>query len=476
MNPIVSSELTLFAKELQRFLSPLVLQETAKQMGFVQRSSKYQAAELIALCVWLSQEVASTSLTQLCSRLEASTGILMSPEGLNQRFNPAAVTFLREVFTSLLTQKLCLNQSLSSDMISTFKRIRILDATVFQLPDSFATNYQGSGGSSNTAGVKIQLEYDLLSGQFLNVQLGPGKNNDKTYGTICLETVEKGDLCLRDLGYFDLGDLQAIHDKDAYYISRLKLNTRIYIKNPEPEFFNNGTIKKQTEYIKLDMAQIMSGLTPGETMEIPEAYIGQNQKLPARVIIHRLTDDQTQTRLINQAIREKKKGIVMKEKSKHLMGMNVYITNSSPEEVPTDYVHSLYSLRWQIEILFKTLKSFFEIDECKTIKKERLECHLYGQLIGILLCSSTMFQMRQLLLEKKNQELSEYKAIYMIKDYFPLLFQAIAIGSEQLLKILHRLFQLLKKNGRKCHRYKKMTVFDILGVVYQKTVKDRQAA
>ncbi|MFF2291075.1 IS4 family transposase, partial [Peribacillus butanolivorans] len=114
MNPIISSELTLFAKELQRFLSPLVLQETAKQMGFVQRSSKYHAAELIALCVWLSQEVASTSLTQLCSRLEALTGVLMSPEGLIQRFNPAAVTFLREVFTSLLTQKLCLNQSLSS--------------------------------------------------------------------------------------------------------------------------------------------------------------------------------------------------------------------------------------------------------------------------------------------------------------------------------------------------------------------------
>ncbi|MGE7185546.1 IS4 family transposase [Peribacillus sp. NPDC006672] len=476
MNPIISSELTLFAQELQRFLSPIILQEIAKQVGFVQRSSKYQADELIALCVWLSQEVASTSLTQLCSCLEASTGVLMSQEGLNQRFNPAAAAFLREVFTSLLTKKLCLNQSLSSHMISAFERIRILDATVFQLPDHFATDYQGSGGSSNTAGVKIQLEYDLLSGQFLNVQLGPGKNNDKTYGTICLETVEAGDLCLRDLGYFDLGDLQTIHDKEAYYISRLKLNTRIYIKNPEPEFFNNGTLKKQTEYTQLDMVQIMSGLTPGKTMDIPEAYIGQNQKLPARVIIHRLTDDQTQTRLKNQTIREKKKGVVMKEKSKHLMGMNVYITNTSPEEVPTNYVHSLYSLRWQIEILFKTWKSFFEIDECKTIKKERLECHLYGQLISILFCSSTMFQMRQLLLEKKKKELSEYKAIYMIKDYFPLLFQAIAVGTEKLLKILHRLYQLLKKNGRKCHRYKKMTVFDILGVVYETAVKDRQAA
>ncbi|PFZ61706.1 IS4 family transposase, partial [Bacillus wiedmannii] len=202
MKPIILNRLNLFAQELQYFLSPVVLQDIAKQVGFVQRSSKYQAKELIALCVWLSQEIASTSLTQLCSQLEVSTGVLMSSEGLNQRFNPAAVAFLREVFTSLLTQKLCSNHSLSAHMIPTFNRIRILDATVFQLPDHFATDYQGSGGRSNT--VKIQFEYDLLSGQSLNVQLGTGKNNDKTYGTICLETVEAGDLCLRNLGYFDL--------------------------------------------------------------------------------------------------------------------------------------------------------------------------------------------------------------------------------------------------------------------------------
>src|SRR3954452_5158677 len=117
-----------------------------------------------------------------------------------------------------------------------------------------------------------------------------------------------------------------------------------------------------------------------------------------------------------------------------------------------DYVHALYSLRWQIEILFKTWKSFFEIDACKTLKKERLECHLYGQLIGILLCSSTMFRMRQLLWRKKK-ELSEYKAFYMIKDYLPLLFQVVQKNTQEISKILLRLFQLLEKNGRKSHRY-----------------------
>lgn len=112
MNPIRSNELNLFVQGLRACLSPAVLQDIAKRVGFVQRASKYQANELIALCDWLSQEIASTSLTQLCNRLEASTGVLMSAEGLNQRFNQAAVSYLREVFRALLAQKLCSNQSL----------------------------------------------------------------------------------------------------------------------------------------------------------------------------------------------------------------------------------------------------------------------------------------------------------------------------------------------------------------------------
>lgn len=43
----------------------------------------------------------------------------------------------------------------------------------------------------------------------------------------------------------------------------------------------------------------------------------------------------------------------MKERSKRLSAMNVYITNAPPEDVPTEHVHDLYSLRWQIELLFK---------------------------------------------------------------------------------------------------------------------------
>ncbi|MCU4760374.1 MULTISPECIES: IS4 family transposase [unclassified Bacillus (in: firmicutes)] len=476
MSISISDELQLFAQEIQRFLSPNALQNLARNVGFVQRLSKYQAKDLIALCVWMSQKVATTSLTQLSSCLEASTEVLISPEGLNQRFNQEAVHFLQQILAKLLNQKLASSVSFSSPYTSVFKRIRILDSTAFQLPNSFSSVYPGAGGCSHTAGLKIQLEYDLLSGQFLHIHTGPGKQHDRTYGSLCVPTVKENDLCIRDLGYFHLKDLQHIQDKKAYYISRIKSNTRIYQKNPNPDYYQNGKLKKKTEYKQIDMEALMNSLQPGQTYEISDAYVGMIDKVPARVIVHRLTEEQQRKRLQDQAVREKKKGTKYSARSKRLSGINVYMTNTPTNIVPMGQVHDWYSLRWQIEILFKTWKLFFNIHHCKKIKRERLECHLYGQLIAILLCSSTMFQMRQLLLIKKKRELSEYKAIYMIKDYFLLLFQAIQKGTQELSKILIRLFNLLQQNGRKSHRYRKKTVFDILGVVYNCTMSDNQAA
>lgn len=120
-------------------MSPHTLEHLAKEKGFVQRKNKYQAQELVALCLWLrfSQQAASTSLTQLCSFLEVFKGVLISPEGLNQRFNASTAQFLEQVLAKLLTQRIHSTKEIIHQYTATFKHIWILDSTTLQLPDKF---------------------------------------------------------------------------------------------------------------------------------------------------------------------------------------------------------------------------------------------------------------------------------------------------------------------------------------------------
>lgn len=207
MNLSIFDKLELFSKGLQRYMSPGALEQLAREMGFVQRKSKYRAHDLVALCVWLSENIANAPLKQLCSRLEANTGISMSPEGLNQRLNSQAVQLLQQILANLIYQQFSSSSKIPILYTNYFRRNSIMDSTHFQIPDKFTSTYQGSGGSGQSAGVKIQLEYDLQSGQFLHVHLGSGKHNDKTYASTCLTFLQPKDVCIRDLGYFDLKDL-----------------------------------------------------------------------------------------------------------------------------------------------------------------------------------------------------------------------------------------------------------------------------
>ncbi len=59
-----------------------------------------------------------------------------------------------------------------------------------------------------------------------------------------------------------------------------------------------------------------------------------------------------------------------------------------------------------------------------------------------------MFKMRQLLLQKKQKELSEYKAIYMIQDHLYLAYEALQKGNQEITKVFLYLFNLLQKTDR----------------------------
>ncbi len=82
----------------------------------------------------------------------------------------------------------------------------------------------------------------------------------------------------------------------------LKLNHTVYVKNPFPEYFRNGTVKKQSQYIQVDLEHIMNNLKPGQTYEIKRSLHWKESKNYSQcVIIYRLTDKQIQERRKKQS-------------------------------------------------------------------------------------------------------------------------------------------------------------------------------
>lgn len=150
--------------------------------------------------------------------LEKQGQISISPQGLHERFNERTVSFLEQFLKQLIQTDASKETTLLNED-SIFKRIRIIDSTAFILDSSFVDEFPGSGGTRHTVGAKIQLEYDLISGRILENYLGAEREGDKQFSDTHLAKIIPGDLCIRDLGYFDLSEYQSIQVAGGFYIT-----------------------------------------------------------------------------------------------------------------------------------------------------------------------------------------------------------------------------------------------------------------
>ncbi|WP_432406385.1 transposase [Wukongibacter sp. M2B1] len=83
---------------------------------------------------------------------------------------------------------------------------------------------------------------------------------------------------MRDLGYFSLKDFQDLDDKKASYVSRLKPNVAVYVKNEDIQYYKNGKVKKSTMYKRIDLSDIAKDMSEGEILELKEVFIGRIEK------------------------------------------------------------------------------------------------------------------------------------------------------------------------------------------------------
>ena len=156
--------------------------------------------------------------------------------------------FLMTVLGDLMQQR----YSTAATAIGTsgIQRILIEDASSQVMPKSNADEFPAHGNHyGKTAGVKIDLAYDLLTGSIVSHGLHAATEQDKTIGKEFVIEVRRGDLILRDMGYFSLSEFTAIEKLEAWWLTRLPLTTGAVLAD-------GRTLKKLFKSFKGDIIDI----------------------------------------------------------------------------------------------------------------------------------------------------------------------------------------------------------------------------
>lgn len=363
------------------------------------------------------------SLEDMTADLNQQFGVDLSKEALHKRFTPQCTQFFKELIAEQLARLFPLTDKTSQ---SHFKGIRIKDSTSFSLSDSYGGSYPGYGNFSKKNGLmKIQYEYDLMNGSWESISLTNRIENDQKNSNESLDSIIAKVLYIRDLGYITPKYLKAIINKSAYFLNRLPPQAGIY--TPDQRRITWKSIDKKFKRRQSNSLSI-------------DVCLYEKDMIPCRLIIQKLNDNEYAKRLKHAHNSAKSRNVGISDEHKIRCRYNTFITNVTSQILPDSQVRSVYYLRWQIELVFKTWKSFFGINKVKKVKKERLECQILAQILWVMV-NWKLF----IICNNSDQVSTSFSGISMIKFFkrclvFSASFREIIITPDKLNKWLENVF------------------------------------
>ena len=342
------------------------LNRWAKQTGFRKRTGKLSPYHFLVLM----------SIGQLGMKHPSLGGMITAIEGrltrvaLHYRFSPGAVAFLLKCLRFLLQQKLSRLGQIDVKLLRPFRRVLIADSSSWDVSEKLRTVLPGSGGIASAANCKLQAVYDYTHAELEFLDVTAGTVPDNRYTDHLPGILKKSDLLLFDQGYFKLSTLATIAAKEAFFLTPHCVHT---------------VLKDESSQASINLAKHLSQLQEN-TSETRVVLGGERQQnVACRLIALRVNEQIANDRRRRRREQARKKGREVSKQQLTFCNWTLLITNIPQRWLPLEMVRALYTVRWQIELLFKQLKSILCLHQSDTCKENRLRCELYGKLIGAVI-------------------------------------------------------------------------------------------
>jgi Transposase DDE domain len=243
---------------------------------------------------------------------------------------------------------------------STNSRLLIVDATTVSCPKAKSTSFY------------LHTLFDPVSASLQHIHLSSVEEGE----SLRHQTFHPGDVVLADRVYANPTSIKLVKAAQADLVVRIRYQER-------GMFYASSPGKELSEFEPLSYFKACN-LAEGECCEVPVHWKSGDTLYEGRVIGYRVSSLQAQK--AQKRLRKKYQKRCKKPKENQIKSTDyVFIYTTLPEKYTQKEILEMYRYRWQIELLFKRMKSLLHIDEVRTHTTKSTEAFLWGKILVALL-------------------------------------------------------------------------------------------
>lgn len=350
-------------RTLSKVVSKRFLEKSAVESGFIVRDRKIDAVAFFWTLVLGFGVGSAKSFASLRRCYERETGESLVPSAFYDRFTPALVAWLECVLTQVLSHAAEPARALRG-RLSAFQDVLLMDGTVLRLHDQLEKCFAACRTNHTKAAAKLTVVMSVVGRGPRRLELTSERRHDsKLHG---VGEWVRGRLLLFDLGYYSYLMFSTIGRYGGFFVTRLK-------DNANPVIVDEGPLCGQS------LQDVLASIRrPVLDTRVQVRFKRKNGSIGHA--IHRVV-----------AIR-----------NDETRRYHLYITNVAPEMLDAQDIARVYAARWEIEILFRQLKSQFRLDQFPSSKKEAVRALIMASIITLVV--SRTFWMD---VQRRNRHLAD---------------------------------------------------------------------
>ncbi len=380
------------------------LRKTAKETGLIIRERKIDPV-IIFWVLTLSFGVRlQRTLASLKREYEIESHKTISDSSWYYRFTPELVEFLHQCVIHGIEELAKEPGRKLSRKLENFQDIVIQDSTIVRLHYSLSDKFPAARARTVTAGVKVGVMVSAVANGPKTVALYSEKTAE--IKTLKIGPWIKDRILLVDLGFYKTQMFARVEENGGYFVSRIRKNM-----DPIVVLIEEGVPKaKCKDFIGKPISECIKQLS-GKDIDTVVKITFKRREYKGKQ-----KQDEMVVRLV---------AVYNDENEKH----HIYITNIQKDILNAKDIAKLYGARWDIELLFKELKSKYALDVLETKNEQVIEALIWTAML-------TLIVSRRIYSMVKNSTAHPEKMVRYTQQRWGIIFAENALNL--LTVILHR--------------------------------------